>query len=1439
MGNKGVAMRLIDTLCEQRRRLFTTTRLGLVFLMALTIGLVVAITWAPAPVQSVAPTYEVTPDPTSVFSITPIPLSPQDPNAPDTTTTALNIWVNRGEGGHYRVGETIQVCYSVPRAGNMRIIKITSQGTSTVLQGRDDGRGGCFNGTAGAPIGIHTLRIEMLDGGGGSAQTYYYVDSAGGTGNISIRVDRGQGSSYRIGEAIQVCYTVPRAGNMRILTITSNGTSTFLQGRDDGRGGCVNGTVGAPTGQHTLRIEMLEGGSETAQTYFNVTGTPISIRVDRGQGATYRIGEAIQVCYTVPRAGNMRIIKTTSAGTSTVREGRDDGTGGCFPGVIGTPTGWHTLRIEMLEGGSESAETYYFVTQNLNTQPPEGMCRVRWVAASSSCTGDFGLYSPHRQSLLSNYSTQQPGRVVDFGPFTPGTSLVFYLNSPTQPCGSEFLSTSTNARITENGTNKWRISWEDLPAPRTDADYNDLVVDIECGLPLPCNPGSNGVVLYEHPNYQGRCLTLTGDDPDLNDNTFGDIASSIEFRGSYASGWEAVLYEHTYYGGASSTFQASDSDLGNNTIGHDRTSSVKIQRQRVVDAAFVSQSAYPTVYTGQGFQIYFEVRNTGNTTWRSSEDYYLGNFENSLGAGHRRELSYDVSPGATHRFTIDLVAPNTPGTYRTAWRMKYGPLEFGPYMYQDVTVLPIATFTPTPTWTRTLTPRPVSTITTTPTPSPTRTRTPTPTQTPTETPVPGCRPGLSFTVSDNDAESTGGLSGYVKAGNAYGTTGSPIANATVSVSGPVSRTTMTDGNGLYVFDNLPTGLYELKIRADTFSSSSRTIEIIPACQLQNFTLCSSNTWLGEYFGNRSLNGDPVLSRCDSEIDFYWHQAGPSNTVGPDNFSVRWTRDVNFSDTAFYRFRTFTDDGLRLYLDGQTIIDDWTARTFQERSATRQVARGTHQIQMEYVEWSHAALAHLTWYRCEGDCSVSRAIPVQYQTHYLANPMPSSCANEANQTIARYGCKITSVSMALSSIGINTTPTELNDWFSAPGEDGKPRGYIAGSGCDAYLIRDAINKFALSKGVNAEWVSVGDAAQILRDERLPVIMSVNGGTHWVLAVDVGRDKSTGQTILGINDPHHAWACWAASVSSAPPQSRLECNVGSARHATTDLEEARYWGTPYASFYIRRQTQPRTPSLQVFVTGAEFMLTDALGRRTGYDPRTGQIIDQIPGASYEGMSIVPPGAQPDGVIRRTLYIPRDAARNYTLQVSQSRTVLSDTNIPTASSFEVTITGFDPQFNRADSHISGVVLTGQTVQFDVDFQPGTSLQMTHRRQTILLPLLLKNQLITGMDRVDGQTISSGQTINGSIEPASDEDTFYFEAQAGQRATIRMSRTSDSLDSLLALFGPDDALIAQDDDSGGGVDALIERVVLPHTGRYRILARSYGHYSAGTYTLNLRLEP
>jgi uncharacterized protein YraI len=120
-------------------------------------------------------------------------------------------------------------------------------------------------------------------------------------------------------------------------------------------------------------------------------------------------------------------------------------------------------------------------------------------------------------------------------------------------------------------------------------------------------------------------------------------------------------------------------------------------------------------------------------------------------------------------------------------------------------------------------------------------------------------------------------------------------------------------------------------------------------------------WRGEYYQNASLSGGPMLIRDDAAIDFNWGEGAPASGFDRDNFSVRWTRSLVFQPGR-WRFTTRTDDGVRLWVNNQLVIDRWTPQTLTTYSAEVDLLGGPASITMEYFERSGFAEAHLSWER---------------------------------------------------------------------------------------------------------------------------------------------------------------------------------------------------------------------------------------------------------------------------------------------------------------------------------------------------------------------------------------------------------------------------------------------------------------------------------------------
>lgn len=123
-------------------------------------------------------------------------------------------------------------------------------------------------------------------------------------------------------------------------------------------------------------------------------------------------------------------------------------------------------------------------------------------------------------------------------------------------------------------------------------------------------------------------------------------------------------------------------------------------------------------------------------------------------------------------------------------------------------------------------------------------------------------------------------------------------------------------------------------------------------------------WQGEYFNNRNLSGTPALVRNDRTIDFDWGNGSPApGTLGADEFSVRWTRTLELP-AGNYRFTATTDDGLRLFVSGQLLINQWREQPARTVSGDVYLNRGRVAVQMEYFEARGGAVARLRWERID-------------------------------------------------------------------------------------------------------------------------------------------------------------------------------------------------------------------------------------------------------------------------------------------------------------------------------------------------------------------------------------------------------------------------------------------------------------------------------------------
>src|SRR5690349_18112937 len=85
---------------------------------------------------------------------------------------------------------------------------------------------------------------------------------------------------------------------------------------------------------------------------------------------------------------------------------------------------------------------------------------------------------------------------------------------------------------------------------------------------------------------------------------------------------------------------------------------------------------------------------------------------------------------------------------------------------------------------------------------------------------------------------------------------------------------------------------------------------------------TGNGLRGEYFNDTTLT-TLALSRIDPTVNFNWQTGAPASGLRSDQFTVRWTGQVLPRFSQAYTFRVTADDGARLWIDGQLVIDAWS------------------------------------------------------------------------------------------------------------------------------------------------------------------------------------------------------------------------------------------------------------------------------------------------------------------------------------------------------------------------------------------------------------------------------------------------------------------------------------------------------------------------------------
>lgn len=220
--------------------------------------------------------------------------------------------------------------------------------------------------------------------------------------------------------------------------------------------------------------------------------------------------------------------------------------------------------------------------------------------------------------------------------------------------------------------------------------------------------------------------------------------------------------------------------------------------------------------------------------------------------------------------------------------------------------------------------------------------------------------------------------------------------------GTITQPTCVTSTGSVVLNGLPTGNWTLTRNPGgiktTGTGTSTTVSNL-STGTYTFTVTNgditglypgSGTGLNaEYFNNMALTGTPALTRTDATVNFDWADGNPGSPIGNDNFSVKWTGKVQPQYSENYTFTTRSDDGIRLWLNGTQIINNWTNHASIDNNSTpiSLISGQKYDIVLEFYENTGQAVAQLSW------TSASQTLQIipQTQLYFEATGCTSSAS----------------------------------------------------------------------------------------------------------------------------------------------------------------------------------------------------------------------------------------------------------------------------------------------------------------------------------------------------------------------------------------------------------------------------------------------------------------
>jgi hypothetical protein len=187
----------------------------------------------------------------------------------------------------------------------------------------------------------------------------------------------------------------------------------------------------------------------------------------------------------------------------------------------------------------------------------------------------------------------------------------------------------------------------------------------------------------------------------------------------------------------------------------------------------------------------------------------------------------------------------------------------------------------------------------------------------------------------------------------------------------------------------------------SWASPSQPLEVIPPFPAEPALVAGGlSDVVGQYFGATNFT-DLLDTRVESAIEFNW-SSPPFPNMSQTNFSVKWTGQILAQYSEPYTFYTTSDDGVRLYINGNLIINDWNSHgSTVDTVAVPLVSGSYYNMEMDYYQLAGAAIAELQWSSPSQALEVIPELPEQqwdqanFTASQLTNPSLSGPTGDAD------------------------------------------------------------------------------------------------------------------------------------------------------------------------------------------------------------------------------------------------------------------------------------------------------------------------------------------------------------------------------------------------------------------------------------------------------------